>query len=141
MVLELAQDGSGGRLVTWPASVVWPGGTTPTLSTAAAAVDIFTFFSRNGGTTWYGFPTGGSGTSSPLTTKGDLYTYSTINARLAVGSNGTGLYADSTQTTGNRWTNMPIAGELLISDTPSTPLIFADILQTDSQDDLIYTDL
>lgn len=29
-------------------------------------------------------------------------------------------------------------GELLISDTPSTPLIFADILQNDAQTDLMY---
>lgn len=41
--LRLIQDGSGTRLVTWAASsgsVKWPGGTAPTLSTAAAAVDI-----------------------------------------------------------------------------------------------------
>lgn len=54
MVLELAQDGTGSRTVTWPGSVVWADGA-PTLSTAAAAVDILTFFSRDGGTTWYGF--------------------------------------------------------------------------------------
>jgi hypothetical protein len=140
MVLELAQDATGGRLVSWPAAVAWPGGTTPTLSTGAAAVDIFTFFSRDGGTTWYGFPTS-AGTTSPLTTKGDLYTYSTVNIRLAVGSNGTGLYADSAETKGIRWTLQPIAGEILISDTPSTPLIFADLIQTDLQDDLVYADL
>lgn len=31
-------------------------------------------------------------------------------------------------------------GEILISDTPSTPLIFADLLQNEAQDDLIYAD-
>lgn len=31
-------------------------------------------------------------------------------------------------------------GELLISDTPSTPLVFADILQNEAQDDLLYSD-
>ena len=30
-------------------------------------------------------------------------------------------------------------GELLISDTPSTPLIFADILQNEAQDDFLYS--
>jgi len=30
------------------------------------------------------------------------------------------------------------ASELLISDTPSTPLVFADILQNDTQDDFLY---
>ena len=40
---------------------------------------------------------------SPLTTKGDLYTYSTADARLAVGANDTILVADSTQATGLKW--------------------------------------
>lgn len=31
-------------------------------------------------------------------------------------------------------------GELLISDTPSTPLIFDDLLQNDDQTDLLYAD-
>ncbi|MES2006854.1 MAG: hypothetical protein V4436_01965 [Patescibacteria group bacterium] len=41
--LILTQDGTGSRTVTWPASVVWPGGTAPTLSTAAGAVDTVHF--------------------------------------------------------------------------------------------------
>jgi hypothetical protein len=41
--------------------------------------------------------------SSPLTTKGDLYTYSTADARLAVGANYGFLTADSTAATGNKW--------------------------------------
>jgi hypothetical protein len=43
------------------------------------------------------------GGASPLTTKGDLYTYSTTDARLAVGSNGQYLKADSTAATGLTW--------------------------------------
>lgn len=41
---------------------------------------------------------------APLTTKGDLYTYSTTPSRLSIGANSTILMADSTQTTGNKWT-------------------------------------
>ncbi|UWV19757.1 hypothetical protein MaMV-DH010128 [Cyanophage MaMV-DH01] len=41
--------------------------------------------------------------TSPLTTKGDLHTYSTTDARLPIGANGTFLVADSTTTTGLRW--------------------------------------
>lgn len=41
----------------------------------------------------------------PLTTKGDVYVYSTQNDRLAVGSNGQALLADSSATTGLRWSD------------------------------------
>lgn len=42
---------------------------------------------------------------TPLTTKGDLYTFTTVDARLGVGSNGTFLTADSAQATGLAWSN------------------------------------
>jgi hypothetical protein len=44
-----------------------------------------------------------SGGGSPLTTKGDVYTFSTVNARLAVGTDGQVLTADSAQATGLKW--------------------------------------
>lgn len=40
---------------------------------------------------------------SPLTTKGDLHTFSTIDAKLPVGINGQVLSSDSTTTTGLKW--------------------------------------
>jgi hypothetical protein len=46
---------------------------------------------------------GGSTFTSPLTTKGDIHTYSTTDARLPIGANGTFLVADSATTTGLRW--------------------------------------
>jgi hypothetical protein len=44
-----------------------------------------------------------AGAVSPLTTKGDLYTFSTSDARLGVGANGTTLVADSAEATGLKW--------------------------------------
>ena len=58
MSLEIHQDATAGRLITWPASVKWAGGTAPTLTATANAVDIFTFYTSDGGTTWYGFTSG-----------------------------------------------------------------------------------
>lgn len=44
-----------------------------------------------------------AGAGSPLTTKGDLYTYDSATARLPIGANNTVLVADSAQATGNKW--------------------------------------
>lgn len=49
--------------------------------------------------------TGGS--MSPLTTKGDLYTYSTMDDRLPVGTDGYFLSANSATTTGLEWITAP----------------------------------
>jgi hypothetical protein len=42
-VLLVKQDGTGGRTVTWPSVVRWPGGTAPTLTATANRTDLVTF--------------------------------------------------------------------------------------------------
>jgi len=49
-ILQLT--GNGGT-VTWPSSVDWAGGTAPD-APASGETDIYVFWSRDGGTTWYG---------------------------------------------------------------------------------------
>ena len=46
----------GSQTVTWPASVDWAGATAPTLT--ASGMEVFTFFTTNGVTKWYGFAAG-----------------------------------------------------------------------------------
>ena len=53
LILENAV-GLGG-LVSWPASIKWPSGNSPTLSTTLGNRDIFAFMSLDGGTSWLGF--------------------------------------------------------------------------------------
>lgn len=43
-IIRIAQDGTGNRVVTWPATFKWPGGSIPALSTAASAVDLLTMY-------------------------------------------------------------------------------------------------
>lgn len=57
--LEIIQDASAsGYTVTWPTSVDWPSATAPTLTATASAKDVFVFYTRDGGTNWYGFTAG-----------------------------------------------------------------------------------
>ena len=49
--------------------------------------------------------------NSPLTAKGDLFTYSTAPARLAVGNNGESLVADSSTAAGLRYQGSQAAGK------------------------------
>ena len=56
--------------------------------------------------------TGADG-SAPLTTKGDLLTYSTSATRLGVGNNGETLLADSSQSTGLRYQPVAIGNPII----------------------------
>lgn len=57
IILLAKQDGTGGWVITWPASIVWERSTgeSPAQSLAANAQDIYQFTTIDGGTTWHGF--------------------------------------------------------------------------------------
>ena len=52
--LALTNDATPSRTITWPASVKWPNGTVPTRTETANKIDIYTFFTYDSGTTWWG---------------------------------------------------------------------------------------
>jgi len=52
---------------------------------------------------WVAAGRGTGGSTSPLTSKGDIWGYSTLDVRVPVGSNGQVLTADSTTATGVKW--------------------------------------
>src|SRR5690606_11363960 len=68
VAILLRQPPSGGPYtVTWPASVEWVGGSTPTLQTAANAWDWVALVTLDGGTTWFAQHAGTSSGSSSST--------------------------------------------------------------------------
>ena len=56
----IVTQGSGVFTMTWPTSIKWASGFEPTISGLNGAVDIFTFITRDAGTSWYGFVNGQS---------------------------------------------------------------------------------
>lgn len=53
----ITQDATGGRSMTWPGSVKWPGGVAPTLS-GANKTDVISLMTWDAGTSWLGFIAG-----------------------------------------------------------------------------------
>jgi len=57
------------------------------------------------------------GATSPLTTKGDLYGFSTSDQRIPIGANGTILTADSTENLGLKWATAASGGGMTLLST------------------------
>jgi hypothetical protein len=74
------------------------------------------------------------GATSPLTTKGDLYTFGTSDTRLPVGTNGHTLVADSAEATGLKWAAPAGGGKVLqvVSATTTTATTIAVASMTDT---------
>jgi hypothetical protein len=54
ITLETKQPAGGDGTISWPASVKWSEGVAPTLSTDGAGIDVFVFYTRDGGANVYG---------------------------------------------------------------------------------------
>ena len=72
-------------------------------ATTASVNDVLTLKDATTGECEWSAPTG---ISSPLTTKGDLFGFSTVDDRLPVGTNDQVLTADSTQSLGIKWADI-----------------------------------
>ena len=51
-------QGGSDRTISWPASVDWAGGSAPDVTSGSGKIDIYTFFTMDAGTIWYGFQAG-----------------------------------------------------------------------------------
>jgi hypothetical protein len=75
----------------------------------------FLYFSSASSAIWFDYTQASS--SLPLTTKGDLFGFSTTNARIPVGANDTVLTADSTQALGVKWAAAAAGGGMTLIST------------------------
>lgn len=82
---------------------------------------------------------------APLTTKGDILTYSTVNARLPVGTNGQFLQANSSTATGLQWStfSFPLtpgaAGTIIRSDGTNFQNSTSTFADTYSASSILYS--
>ena len=67
--------------------------------------------------------------SSVLTTKGDLATFSTLRVRKPIGSNSQLLFADSSDATGNVWSNNTTSFVIACSDETSDLVVGDNVAQ------------
>jgi len=90
------------------------------------------YFTSTGAATFYDFIQVGA--VSPLTTKGDLYGFSTVDARIPIGTNNQVLTADSAQALGLKWATPASGGKVLqvVNAETTTATTIASTSYTDT---------
>jgi hypothetical protein len=145
--LWVTQDGTGG----WALTVAATGGTVTgdiSAHTTTAGETFRVIAERIPGTSndWVVDLVGGGGSAltiedegTPLATAADTLDF------VGAGVTASGTGAEKTITipgvTAAAVAALGFVGALVITDTPSTPLVFADLVQNEDQDDLVYADI
>tara|TARA_B100002019_G_scaffold100448_1_gene86541 strand:+ start:1694 stop:3319 length:1626 start_codon:yes stop_codon:yes gene_type:complete len=95
------------RTITWPASIIWNGGTEPTLidSSQAGDVQIFKLITRDQGVTWYGYETMKNDPAEPIS----LFLWGD-NTYGELGQNNLVKLSSPTQIPGTGWSYLSIGG-------------------------------
>ena len=110
---------------------------TATVSTSA----VLTLKQYDAGTLYFNstsaaifFAVDAADSTSPLTTKGDLYGFSTLDARIPIGTNNQVLTADSAQALGLKWATPAGGGKLLqlVNATTTTDTTLSTVTYTDT---------
>jgi len=156
--------------VSWQDTDGTSGGSAPTLYTAASAQDVIVITTLDGGTTYGGGREGNVNLATPAivlgtaAAAGSATTVIRSDATIAAfdatapvtqafsdaAATGSAAYAarrdhvhgmPANPVTAAAVAALGAVGPLVISDTPSTPLVFADLIQNEAQDDLVYADL
>lgn len=111
LTIKIQQSASGGNTVTWPTNVMWPGGTIPTMTSTANAIDVYKVFTTDAGLTYIGWTLGQN-----FPTMGDIVVDSLTLSGSAEGINIAGLIAISPLTlVGTAETMMPVENFLVSS--------------------------
>lgn len=136
--LELTQDGTGGRVVAFPAEVSEGSALATMIGTAADAISLFVFVTHDGGSTYLGYLAGGGSVTSSAT----LGTAAPTTIAFGdVASAGTATAA-SREDHRHGAPDEPASGggHILLADGRATPFTFDDMLQMDDGSDFMWSD-
>ncbi len=130
-LIEIEQDGTGGWDITWDADLDF-GGADDQPNQAALSYTAYLLWSSDGDTNIYGAKVGAAETVTPSD--------ATPLVEAGAGDPGVSDEYSRGDHVHPEFGSSGGIGEILISDTPSTPLVFADLIQNEAQDDLVYAD-
>jgi alpha-tubulin suppressor-like RCC1 family protein len=105
--IRVKDDTATERAITWPASIIWNGGSAPTLINSAQDGDaqIFNLTTRDSGVTWYGYE---EFSYSPVLSYKLFSWGSGTSGRLALNNNTN--YSSPRQIPGTQWTYISMNG-------------------------------